>query len=527
MFHIPKVLRFLVPLIVVFSTMGTAAGANRTNHLSAAAPNTIVIAAQGPAAVIDPHFSNSYNVREIVAHAFDTLVSFNEKFAIIPNLASKWKVSGNNTVWNFTLAKGIKFQDGERLTSADVVASLNRYIKYGVGGGGFGANIDSVAENGPLGVKITLKTPNANLLAGLANPLTFIAIMPAKYASTATTALTPPNLIGTGPYRITAYVPNQYTELTLFKGYTPANKSKASGYGGNRRGTVKKIRYNVILEQQTRLAGLQTGTYQYAEFLPYVSYRDLKTSNKVRPFVIDPGTKAVMYVNQWSGPLTNVWLRRAMVAALNCDTVMKFITGNQKKFYRLDSSIFFKQQKLWHDSKVDKGTYNHPNPAKVREYLKKANYNHEPVVILTNQDFPYMFAMASAAAVQWQAMGINAVLNTMTWTSQLTYLTKHEGWSLFTSGNSLRFDPSVYSSQFQPGGSLNFGYTSQPMISAMTAGLQTGNIKARQKAYKRVQQLVWTDVPMIQFGDFMSLDAGSRKLTGYRPWYTGRFWLVH
>jgi hypothetical protein len=27
-------------------------------------------------------FSNSYNVREIVAHAFDTLVAFNEKFAI-------------------------------------------------------------------------------------------------------------------------------------------------------------------------------------------------------------------------------------------------------------------------------------------------------------------------------------------------------------------------------------------------------------------------------------------------------------
>jgi peptide/nickel transport system substrate-binding protein len=114
------------------------------------------------------------------------------------------------------MVKGIKFQDGEKLTAADAAASLNRYIKYGVGGAGFGANIDSVTAPGKYTLRIMLKTANPNLLASLANPLTFIVIMPARYAAT-TTALTPPNLIGTGPYRITAYVPNQYTDLTLFR----------------------------------------------------------------------------------------------------------------------------------------------------------------------------------------------------------------------------------------------------------------------------------------------------------------------
>jgi peptide/nickel transport system substrate-binding protein len=519
-----KVLRLLIPLIVIVSSIGTAAGSSSRHP--AAAPKSIVVAAQGPAAVIDPMFSNSYQTREIAAHAFDTLVSFNEKFAIIPNLATKWKVTGGNTVWTFTIAQKIKFQDGETLKAADVAASLNRYIKYGVGGAGFGTNIDSVTAPSKYTVRITLKTANPNLLPSLANPLTFIAIMPAKFASS-TTALTPPNLIGTGPYRITAYIPNQYTDLTLFKGYTPPSKLKPSGYGGNRKGTVNKIRYQVILEQQTRLAGVQTGQFQYAEFLPYAAYSSIHKSKRNQAFVIDPGTKAVMYVNQWSGPLTNVYLRRAMVEALDANSVMKFITGNQKRFYRLDSSIFFPQQKLWYYPTVAKNVYNHPNKNKVKADLARANYHGEEISILTNQDFPYMFAMASTAAAQWQAMGINAKLNTMTWPSQLTYLPKHEGWSLFTSGNSLRFDPSVYSSQFQPGGSLNFGYNSASMIAAMTKGLSTRNIKQRQKAYKKVQELVWTDVPMIQFGDFMSLDAGARSLTGYRPWYTGRFWTVH
>lgn len=520
-----KVVRFLIPLTVILASLGTAFG-SVTSRPSRAAPKTIQIAAQGPAAVIDPMFSNSYNVREIVAHAFDTLVAFNEKFAITPNLAASWKVTQGNTVWTFTIVKGIKFQDGEKLTAADAAASLNRYIKYGVGGAGFGANIDSVTAPGKYTLRITLKTANPNLLASLANPLTFIVIMPARYAAT-TTALTPPNLIGTGPYRITAYVPNQYTDLTLFKGYTPPNHKPASGYAGDRKGTVNKIRYNVTLTQQTRLAGLETGQFQYAEFLPYDSYSSLHKSKRVRDFVIDPFTKAVMYVNQWSGPLTNVYLRRAMVESLNTDSVMKFITGNHKAFYRLDPSIFFPQQKLWYDPTVGKGLYNKPNMAKVKADLARANYHGEEITILTNQDFPYMFAMASTAATQWQAAGINAKLNTMTWASQLTYLTKHDGWSLFTSGNSLRFDPSVFSSQFLPGGSLNFGYNSSDMVAAMNQGLLTRNTKARQKSYKKVQQLVYSEVPMIQFGDFDELDGGTRAINGLRPWYTARFWLVH
>lgn len=523
MSRVSKTLAFLAPLALIFSSTGTTFGS--VTHRSTV-PKTLVIAADGPAAVIDPMFSNSYNVREIVTHAFDTLVAFNEHFAIMPDLAASWKASRGNTVWNFKLARGVKFQDGEKFGSADVVASLNRYIKYGVGGSGFGANIDSIAATGTYGVRITLKTGNPNFLASLANPLTFLVMMPKKFAAS-TTALVPPDLIGTGPYRISKYVPNQYTELTLFKGYTPPNHLKASGYGGDRKGTIGKIRYEIVLNQQTRLAGLMTGQYQYAEYLPYASKGAISSSKKLRAFVIDPYTKAVMYVNQWSGPLTNVWLRRAMVAAVNDSAIMKFITSNHKQFYRLDSSLFYPQQKLWYRTNTDGGVYNHPNLAAVRKDLAKAHYSGQEVDILTNQDYPFMFAMASAAAAQWQAAGINAKLLTMTWAAQLTYLSKHDGWSLFSSGNSLRFDPSVYSSQFVPGGSLNFGYTNTTMINAMNAGLGTSNVKARQRAYTKVQQLVWKQVPAIQFGDFDELDGGSRLLSGYRSWYTARFWLIH
>jgi peptide/nickel transport system substrate-binding protein len=529
MSRIPKVLRILAPLAVIFGTIGTTA-ASTTGRPSGAAPSAapkvLQIAAQQAPAVIDPQFSNSYNVREIAAHAFDTLVAFNEKFAIIPDLATSWKVTGGNTIWTFTLAKGIKFQDSEKFTSADVVASLERYIKYGTGGAGFGANIDSVTAPGTYQVRITLKAPNANLTVSLANPLTFIAIMPAKYAATSTKALTPPDLIGTGPYRITAYVPNQYTELTLWKGYTPPNHLKASGYGGDRKGTIQKIRYNVILQGQTRLAGLQTGEYQYGENLPYDSAATFKSSKKLRAFLIDPNSKATMYVNHWSGPTTNVWIDRALISALNDKTVLQFIVGGNKQFYRLDSSLFYPQQKLWYDPQAGAKVYNHQNRAVVNADLAKGNYHGEPIIVLAATDIPSILTTAEAAVNQWQAMGINAQLDTMLFAQELTYLSKHDGWSLFTSGNSLRFDPDVYSSQLRPGGSLNFGFTSTQIQNLMQQGVATNNVKKRQTIYRKVQDLVWSQVPQIQFGDFMSLDGGFKTLTGYRTWYTARFWLI-
>src|SRR5450759_1124089 len=151
MFRTTKILAFFAALTLIFSSFGTAngsAGHRAAGHRASALPKTLQIAAQQAPAVIDPQFSNSYNVREIAAHAFDTLVAFNENFAVIPDLATKWKVSSGNTVWDFTLAKGIKFQDGEKLSSADVVASMKRYIAYGSGGAGFGANIDSITATG-------------------------------------------------------------------------------------------------------------------------------------------------------------------------------------------------------------------------------------------------------------------------------------------------------------------------------------------------------------------------------------------
>jgi len=491
---------------------------------------TVIDATETPAPGLDPMFSTASITRELCVPVFDQLATYNENFQLIPDLATSWKATDASRVWTLTLARGIKFQDGQDMTSADVVASIRRYVESGVAGGPLRPLVASIKAVDPYTVQITLTQPAPNFMVTLANPVTLLAIMPAKYAQS-TKPLSPPDLIGTGPYRIKEWVPDQYLDLERFAGYTPPSRSPAAGLGGDRTGHVQTIRFQVVQVQQTRLNGLQGGTYQYAEDLPYAAYPALRASSTVEPFVIALFSKPVFLLNQYHPPLNNVWVRRALVAALDFTAILKFVTKDNPVFFRSNSSIFYPQQTDWYVPDVGKGIYDHPDVASVRADLAKAGYHGEPIVLLTNQQYGWNYDAALPASQQWQAAGINVKLTVMTWPGQVALTQQHDPehaqqWDISTSGFTPRIDPSFYNAMLILDGATNWGFTDPQVTAAMDQGVGTGNAQLRQRAYATVQKLVWTQVPFIIIGDTLGLDGGTKSVTGYRPWYLPRFWLV-
>jgi peptide/nickel transport system substrate-binding protein len=490
------------------------------------APSTLIDAVTTPALTLDPMFSTATITREIALHVFDQIVTYNENYQIVPDLATSWKVTPDKRVWTFALARGIKFQDGETMTSADVVASMNRYIEYGVQGAPLKAVVTSIKATDPNTVEVTLNKPSPNFLLYLAYPGTLLVVMPAKYAAT-TTALNPPNLIGTGPYRIANWVPDAYTELQRFDGYTPPSNVAATGLAGNRTAAVGTLRFQVVLVEQTRLNGIQQGTFQYAESLPYAAVAALRSSSAVRPYVIDPYFKPVFQLNQYHAPINNVWFRRALVASLDMTAILTFVTKNNPQFFRANASLFYPAQTDWYDPTAGAGIYNHRDLATARADLQKAGYHGETLTLVTNQDYAWMYDEALTAVPQWKDAGININLKVMTWPAQSS-LAYHQGWDMNTSGYSFRSDPSYYEPMLLPGGSAIWGFDDPGTITPMQEGSAAADVKARAKAYRAVQHRFWTEIPYVQVGDLFSLDAGSAADTnGYRPWYLPRFWLVH
>ena len=82
----------------------------------------------GPAS-LDPYMAGSLIELEVIHEIFETLVAMDENYNARPMLASKVDISNEAKTFTFTLRKGVKFSNGQEMTSADVLASFERFTK--------------------------------------------------------------------------------------------------------------------------------------------------------------------------------------------------------------------------------------------------------------------------------------------------------------------------------------------------------------------------------------------------------------
>src|SRR5205823_4259014 len=135
---------------------------------------------------------------------------------------------------------------------------------------------------GPNSIVITLNRPYAPLLAHLALPNGFAAIMPKETIATPLT-----EYIGTGPYKFKERKPDQYVQLVRYDGYS-ARKEPASGYAGHREAWIDELRFIPVPNANTRVEGSLSGQYQFADLLPVESYARIENAPNVKPVLTSP-----------------------------------------------------------------------------------------------------------------------------------------------------------------------------------------------------------------------------------------------
>ena len=75
---------------------------------------------------LDPDVVTNFLDFQALGLIYDTLVKYNSKLQLTPDLATSWKFSNGNKTLTFQLRKNVTFTDGTPFNSANVVASLNR-----------------------------------------------------------------------------------------------------------------------------------------------------------------------------------------------------------------------------------------------------------------------------------------------------------------------------------------------------------------------------------------------------------------
>jgi peptide/nickel transport system substrate-binding protein len=153
--------------ILVAAVATTAASAT---HSGRAANETLVVDKSFDLKTVDPQRQYEPTGGIVDRALYDTLLEF--KGADVahpaPSVATRYKASKDARTYTFTLRRNVRFSDGSRLTSADVVFSFRRLVNLKGNPSFLLAGITTTAK-GPYTVVMRSKTPNPAIPVLVAN----------------------------------------------------------------------------------------------------------------------------------------------------------------------------------------------------------------------------------------------------------------------------------------------------------------------------------------------------------------------
>jgi peptide/nickel transport system substrate-binding protein len=163
-----------------------------------------------------------------------------------PSLAESWTESPDGLTYEFKLRKGIKFHNGDPLTSEDVKFSFERY--KGAAAKEFQTRVRAVEIVDPLTIRFRLHAPWPDFMTFYGTTASGAGIVvPKKYFTQVGDDGFRKHPIGAGPYKFVSHTPGVEVVLEAYTGYW------------RRVPNVKRLVMKSVPEVGTRLAMLKTG----------------------------------------------------------------------------------------------------------------------------------------------------------------------------------------------------------------------------------------------------------------------------
>lgn len=197
---------------------------------------------------------------------YEQLVDRDSKGNFVGQLAESWTITEAGKVWTFKLRPNIKYSNGEEFNAASVKQNMdigrglttatswaNSYASTGIG---VNSNIMSVDAVDNLTVKITLERADNDFLGLMYRAGRYVMRAPAQIANSATCAT---NGIGTGPFKVVSFNPN---ELVVDRNPLYWQKDK----NGTQLPYLNKITVVVVKEASQRAAAVRKGSLDAAFF---------------------------------------------------------------------------------------------------------------------------------------------------------------------------------------------------------------------------------------------------------------------
>ncbi|MDN3923004.1 ABC transporter substrate-binding protein [Roseateles violae] len=288
-------------------------------------------AAQNDVLTLDPHSQDHATTSAILQHAYEGLTRYNAKFEVEPGLASKWSFTSPTQV-RFELRRGVKFHDGTPFSADDVIFSFNRIRQPQGTMQIYVAGIKEIRKVDDFTIDLILDAPSPILLRNLVD----FRIMSKAWAEKNKSqnvqdykakeeTYASHNVMGTGPYKITGWQPEQKITMVAHKDWWDQNKSN-----------VTEVSYLPIKSDPTRVAALLSGDVDLLTDLPTPDLAKLKADGKLKVlegnetrtifFAMDQGSEELRGASvKGKNPFKDKRVREALNVAIDREAIKRTI----------------------------------------------------------------------------------------------------------------------------------------------------------------------------------------------------------
>lgn len=458
---------------------------------------------------------------------YDRLVMFNEAgTAIVPSLATSWRISDDGTEYVFRLRDGVafhttrNFRPSRTLNAEDVVFSFRRQLDRGhpwhqVSGGGYryamGLGLDdlvaSVTALNDMTVAFRLRRPNASFLAMLA--MDFASILSAEYAAAMQDAGTPERLdkepVGTGPFMLVQY---QRDALIRYVAHSDYWRGKAA---------IDNLVFAIIPDAAVRLQKLRDGECHVIDQPDAADLPALLSDPNIRVIRQPAADLGFLAFNTQKPGLDDIRVRRALALAIDRRAIVERTYGGMGIAAGGPLPPGIRPDAI--DAVVPR-----PDAHRARRVLLEAGYPDLKVDIWAMPvSRPYMPGARRAAEMirdDWATIGVEANVTVPDWETFLKHsmVGAHDailfGWIAETLDPDIFLSPILTCAAVENG--ANRSRWCDPAFDRLLAeARRVSDPAARAANYRIALDRLEEQIPIVPLAHSVSVTPIRRDVTGY------------
>ncbi len=468
---------------------------------------------------LDPVKVQDVDTMPIIQNVFEGLVRWDENNELKPDLADKWEVTNGGTTYTFHLKKGVKFHNGRLMTAEDVQFSFDRacdpelssptaanYLGDIVGSRDRLArkakSVSGIKVIDPLTIQITLDKPRAYFLGKLTYACAFVVC---KEAVTKGKEINGGgSMIGTGPFKLDSFVPEQQLNLVAFDGY----------HDGRPR--LDRIEEYVMKDVQTRVGKFRTGEVDLVGIVRQdilATQKDSVLGHELKLYTRPAVTYLAMNPNGYA-PFKDVRVRRAFAMAIDKKPIVNGLLGGTNP---LAEGI------------LPPGITGHRDQPKVLPYdptvaaklLAEAGFpggkGMPDLELVINDQTADTRLVAEALASQiTKNLGVPVKLRTMEWRSLLEKRNKGTLGFFILAWYADYLDPQNFLSTLLTthGPGNHYGYSNSEVDKLCDEADTTTDSASRTALYQRAEDAILQDAPWLPLYFVSDPELVSPRVTG-------------